>query len=772
MVTKAEIKASISDGNLNPKMFKRFFDDLKIKAYSYDYIIQRDLVNYYETRLSLNPLTSKIMDDVFSPDSDRVIEISISHQFVVPGEKERYKRSSVFNKFMTHEELTENMKYFKYNILVFVDDEIFTGYKAKAYRLNLYFLTKDLHDIRKRIDPDTKVDEIAKNVTVLFLPNAVIGSIDNLEPRMFNGNNIEAYNFPDYVKDKFSKAGKYFGFWINKTNGSQYMIPYIEYNPDYKYFTLPDNPPTNISNYSLMVVGMSVIKDYKDIPGGTEWIQFASERMPLPKDNIMILRERNGSYVPINGNVSLTEYYPNIYRINNPNQWNLRIYALYEDSSQNNHIDYDEEITPYLQRIDILDQYNTDKVPEILKEYKPVQWNYSIQDFIEKNPYKNLDLSNQWDSFLYKMETISSMLKKWYLFYEEYERRTYGFLTGWYHNIANYKNMPDKIRLNTAQDIDNRDLYYEFDEPQYLFTYVNSTEFGSANSYCFFVDGVYTIPTKIIVYRGYQYVYFPTRIIKDTTVIEVERFDGVVINRDILIPEEGVTLKFSDLANVPTIANCLFFVNPEDGSYLNHNELETTIIDPEIGEVVVDFRTSVYKITPSMSIKIKANDENLINKYVRLCCNNQTFQFIERESGIDFTRGRDDEIDLNRMNYVTNINESILPRLRIFTEQGRMIPKRDYYVNKHNSYDDPPKFNIPMKASDDERFCVAYIGYDERLIYHKDNIPSNGLISLEGRMQRPFSFAYHDIYLDGFRLTKYDVDIISPNTIIIKAIKK
>jgi hypothetical protein len=67
---------------------------------------------------------------------------------------------------------------------------------------------------------------------------------------------------------------------------------------------------------------------------------------------------------------------------------------------------------------------------------------------------------------------------------------------------------------------------------------------------------------------------------------------------------------------------------------------------------------------------------------------------------------------------------------------------------------------------------VSYIGYDEKLIYHRDDIPLNGLIDLEGKISRPFSLVYHDLYLDGYRLTKYDLDIISPFVFAIKNLRK
>jgi hypothetical protein len=139
---------------------------------------------------------------------------------------------------------------------------------------------------------------------------------------------------------------------------------------------------------------------------------------------------------------------------------------------------------------------------------------------------------------------------------------------------------------------------------------------------------------------------------------------------------------------------------------------------------------------------------------------------------MDFVRGWGDVINLNKAGFISSVNKSIMPRLRIYTEDGRLIPKRSYNVFKHDKYTDKPRFNIPIWAYKSINFMIAYTGYDERLIYHRDTIPSNGLVSLEGRTSRPFSLKYHDIYLDGYRLTKYDIEVISPYVIVINAIDK
>ena len=51
-ITKDSVKRELALGALNPKMFRKFFADMQIKSYQYDYRIQKDLVNYHEERFT------------------------------------------------------------------------------------------------------------------------------------------------------------------------------------------------------------------------------------------------------------------------------------------------------------------------------------------------------------------------------------------------------------------------------------------------------------------------------------------------------------------------------------------------------------------------------------------------------------------------------------------------------------------------------------------------------------------------------------------------
>jgi hypothetical protein len=246
----------------------------------------------------------------------------------------------------------------------------------------------------------------------------------------------------------------------------------------------------------------------------------------------------------------------------------------------------------------------------------------------KETPYKDVDFNNTWDGFLYKMHTIEGILKRWMLFYEEYQRRTYGFLPGWYHKMSNYTNLNKKVRTSTLPEIPDTDMLVNFKEPQYIFSYKNTDISGDVKSFNWFIDGKFAIPTHTVIYHGYQYVYFPTSKISENSVIEVERFDGTMISYPFTIApmvksasDYSYTLTLEKWATQPIPANSLFIVNTETGEYLTEEDIEVTIDDPILHEVKVNLRWSVFMIDPKAPITFTLKKEELVGAPLRLCCN-------------------------------------------------------------------------------------------------------------------------------------------------------
>ena len=775
-ITKDMVKKDLALGDLNPKMFRQFFADMQIKSYQYDYQIQRDLVAYHEERFTTAQLKTevgvKMFDDV---NSERVLVFPMKHQFIATGRRKAWRDSAIYNKALTFDDINRNRKLFKYNVLVFVDNKLITNIRIKPNEefTYIYFRRKDL---AKYLIDTPKV------INVLFIPNAIVSVAETINATNTAGSKLLLNAFYS-TKREFNVTDNYFAIFQNKQTLETEFTGGVHYNPDYTNFTFDG---INIADYAdthrVILVGTELLFKIKAVSATQRFVDFELQKMPLPKDDIIVLYKHPNrrDYVPNDGTVVLTEHYPNIIEISNPQKYQLLLIALYDEATQNHHIKFDTEMDFYLETERLLDRYQQGSVPEILQNYKPADWDYRLKDYFEKNEgIHAVDMTDRWNPFHYKMNTISGLIKLWSEFYLEYERRTYGFLTGWYHDISKWsaEHLASKERNSTEQDVPVDPTghiqvdHKTFAETQYVFTYKNDMKFDDANSYLFYIDGKMVIPSAIIVHRGFQYVYLPKRLIKPDSMIEVERFDGINFGYWIpSIPEEGLTLPLKGIIKTSTVANSFFLTNKEN-EYVN-DRYDVFVIDTEMDNVEskLDLTNSVYYISPKMKLRIVPKERANANKGVFLRANNQLVTFTRKNSGDDYLRNIG--VNFNLQNYITNVKQDVKPRLRIYTEDGRLFSKNSYVIYKHENFKQRPKFNLPIKAGETAFHRIAYVGYDERLIYHRRHVRNDGFVDLEGKTTRPICLAYHDIYLNGVRLHKKDIKIIAPFKFIITTLKK
>lgn len=775
-ITKDMVKKDLALGDLNPKMFRQFFADMQIKSYQYDYQIQRDLVAYHEERFTTAQLKTeigvKMFDDV---NSERVLVFPMKHQFIATGRRKAWRDSIIYNKALTFDEINRNRKLFKYNVLVFVDNKLITNIRIKPNEefTYIYFRRKDL---AKYLIDTPKV------INVLFIPNAIVSVAETINSTNTAGSKLLLNAFYS-TKREFNVTDNYFAIFQNKQTLETEFTGGVHYNPDYTNFAFDG---INIADYAdthrVILVGTELLFKIKAVSATQRFVDFELQKMPLPKDDIIILYKdpNRRDYIPNDGSVVLTEHYPNIIEISNPRKYQLLLIALYDEATQNRHIKFDTEMDFYLETERLLDRYQQGSVPELLQNYKPADWDYRLKDYFEKNNgIHAVDISDRWNPFHYKMNTISGLIKLWSEFYLEYERRTYGFLTGWYHDISKWsaEHLASKERNSTEQDVPVDPTgriqveHKTFAETQYVFTYKNDMKLDDANSYLFYIDGKMIFPSAIIVHRGFQYVYLPKRLIKPDSMIEVERFDGIKFSYWIpSIPQEGLEVPLNSILNTSTVANSFFLTNTEN-EFVN-DRYDVFVIDTEMDNVEskLDLTKSVYYITPKMKLRIVPKEPVNANKGVFLRVNNQLVTYTRKNSGDDYLR--DIGVNFNLQSNIAFVKQDVKPRLRIYTEDGRLFSKNSYVIYKHENFKQRPKFNLPIRAGETAFHRVVYVGYDERLIYHRRHVRNDGFVDLEGKTTRPICLAYHDIYLNGVRLHKKDIKIIAPFKFIITTLKK
>ena len=67
----------------------------------------------------------------------------------------------------------------------------------------------------------------------------------------------------------------------------------------------------------------------------------------------------------------------------------------------------------------------------------------------------------------------------------------------------------------------------------------------------------------------------------------------------------------------------------------------------------------------------------------------------------------------------------------------------------------------------DDHIMIELMPYMMNQVCYMESIPSNDIIDLTGMIDKPFDFRWHDIYINGRKLVKKDVEILSANKIKI-----
>lgn len=763
IITKEQVKRCIGLGTVNPKILNKFFYDIKLKSYDYDYLIQEELIDLTSVRNSFYEAFKRsdtILHGVTDNKLDRVCVVQIDKDIVHYAKRKEYKMNKRYNKPWSMDEIMTKRDIFKFGVLAFINGKLTNNFRIQCAddKTFLYFPRRDYALTIKETD----------YIDTVFIPESYIITSRTLGPTdKQDSYSLSAYVFESINRDYVKECKGFMGYLTPNGDGQPIFMTGITYDADKDKFVFPNNLPNQISNFTCTIIGMEKLSEVIEITPDMEYLEIQRKKMPIPKNNFLIMvRDANGySYHVNTTEIQIKEYYPNIYQIINPNKLYCKIIVLYADNPQNELFDYDEEIKYYLSKINLLDRYKNDNVPNGLREYKPIKWDYNLGNYKDTTGY-NLPIINDWFPFLYKLNKISSIYKLWCEFFQTYLRRTYGFLEGWTLDMSTI-DLSSKYRTETSPELPlSTGLFKKFSTPQYLFVYRNYQGSDSTVPYSWFIDGKYAVPTYCVALDNYQYTYFDASLINEKSIMEVERYDSNIWSREIKIGDGPSEVKVNWLTE-PVLALNLFLTD-ENGNYIGNNERYTVSVKDESIDknnfFDLDLDKSIFIIESGMTLKFTPIRSGYVNKKIYINTNNKPVVYNITTSALSMF----DDMNLNEKKYINRTKQNILPRLRVFTPDGRMLPKWSYTQYPTNNIAESPRFTIMSGADQGTPFRVQYMGYEEKIIYTKDEIPSNGLIDLNGKIDKPFSLVYHDIFLNGYKLNKNQVEIIAPFLIAIK----
>ena len=760
-ITKTQVKRAISLGSLNPKIIDPFFHDIKYRSYDYDYLIQDQLIDVYTQRNDFkNEVfnnTELMLDGVADGSRDTVCILSVDKSIVHNMKRKTFRHYSFYNKPITQEAMMQRRDIFKYGILTFINGVLEMGFRVqpKDDKTYLLFPYKDYASTVK--DGDV--------ISTLFLPESVVTTsralvyTDKIGTKRLKG---EVFTNIDHKY--LEECSGFMAFFIKRnTRYRPVFYTGITYDSEQNEFIF-ESMPSSVEGYYVVMVGMESYKETITVTANTKYFQIPRRNMPVPADNLIVMvQDPNGYSYSINtGEITITECYPYVYKVDNPTGKAFKVLVLYTNKGANELIEYDSEIDYYLDMVNLIERYRLDTVPDLIKDYKPIKWDYLIRDY-QENIGVPTPTSDPWYPLLYKLNKINTIYKLWCLFLQTFIRRTYGFLENWLLDVSTI-DLSTRSRTSTMPEIPMTDKHYKpFSKPLYLFRYKSLSNTDEPTTYGWFIDGSFVVPEYTANYDGYMYAYFDPDTIKADSLIEIERYDGNYWSKKITV--DVITTITVNWLERPVLMNAIF-ITDKDGNYMTSGQYKISVQDPRLSDewFDIDLVNSVFILENGMNLRIEGTDERYIHSTVYLNCNN-----IARVWNFDTTQLPNfSGYNLNKYGQVDRCKQNILQRIRIYSPDGRMYPRYAYTETSRTNINEPPSFQVYSDTSKGAPFRIQYLGYDERIVYQQDMIPEKGIINLEGKIRRPFSLTYHTVFLDGYKLNEKNIVQISPFTIAIQ----
>ena len=744
-----EVNGAIAVGGIDEKVLSKTLEQLRHHAYSYLYNLQKDTVDFHQEETWYRRLT-KEEDDAFTMNRwTYYLGYNVSKTFIHPNYRLKFRRSPLYDKPITNEDINKNPNIFIYNYLVFINGYLDTSAKIRC--------KEDLTGIC--LSKDHMGEELAKEfvdgsrINILFLRNSFMfhKSIrkDALEA---DGNIIRVSD------DRLKKTDKVF-FFASKKNGLKRMY-HAGKRDELGTYTVPDvllRPFASDDTIELeILVVPNHLEDTQVQDGGS--IQYRQQKMPIPKNNVLVFTSDNLSDNPAdhgrlqiqNAPEKLTEKYPNVFTSNI--MWkgaNVDFSVFYWDNEANGELDFDNDLSKYMKLMNLLGLYRDGNVPNELQNYTPLKYSY---DSVELTTGEFKD--DIYGSILYKANKLNSVFKLWgyaaQLYHENMRRRYEGYILK-----VKDLDLPSKIRTSTAQDLPYDHDTVVFDKEHYVFIFVNYSSLQRL-PYRFWIDGYRFVPEHVFMDGHYQYVYIPTSRVKADSLIEIERG-----------PVQKFTFK-QELTNNPTpfnVPNGAMFpfssivITDARGKYLKRSDFKFTV--GLHGETVAIPNNSHMFIHRGMDIKVTGPSLDPTEYTFEITdVPMEAYQAITSEN---YT-GR----DINLQGKITFIAPDP-QRIRIF-KHGLLMSPNMYDIRFPEAIDGHTKIGVKNERYLN-KYQIDYIPEGYKLVYSEKEISPKGLINLNGKLDKPFSNVYYDVYLNGQKLLPHQIEKVANFAIVLKDIK-
>lgn len=735
-----DINDGIARGVVSESVLSETLEELRNYAYSYLYNLQKDVVNVCKAHFKYNDFTAQ-PDDVFTGiDLNYYRHVSVKKAFIHHNVRLKFRRSKFYNLPITNEQIDANRDIFIYNYLVFVNGYLDTSAKIRCKEdvSSVCLRAEAMGDLGSQFTTGARVD-------VLFLQDSKIFDVN------MSRADIVKSEYKLSVGTTWKSTDKVFAFVYKgtglkrcynvSTDLSNHLVLPVE---SCNYY----NDADTISIKFLFVPNHS--EEFK-CPAGTDYIQHKYVQMPMPSNNVLVFTKNDKNELFLDNSVSVTEKYPDIFQLPSKHTEEYEIHTLYWENYPNVDMVYDTDMKVYSKVMKVLDKYAGSTIPTLISNFKPFDYKYDIADYCSGKVSGDV---SDYAPLVYKANKFNSLFKLWgfglQLYYEKLNSDKEGYILP-----MSTLDLDKKLRNDNHTEIKDPDNQATFDEERYLFVFKNE-DADKKLPYKFWIDGIRYIVDHAYVDGTYEYVYIPKSKISKTSTIEIERSASTAFTVKLTVGSGATPLKFpSDSDKCPFTS--LFLVD-STGNYVDDTKYKITAMVN--GQEKVLTHDSMMTVSNAVDMKIYPLTGDAQNSIVYAACNDVPVEFSKSVTFDNYTSR-----NLNTESLIHNVKPDS-SRIRIF-KHGLLIPSAKYNIKFPSNYNDNVKIDLVFDRYFND-FSVDYLPEGYKEVYHTDDINKNGLVNLEGYINKPFSNKYYDVFVNGVKLLPSQIETISNFTIAVK----
>lgn len=695
----------------------------------------------------------------------------VDYTFIRPELRKKFKNSEFYNIAIDQVNIAANPNIFRYNHLVFIDgDYIFTTevYPQESKTGIIIDVENNRNEHGISYADYVRYSTTNPMVTIFMVPNFAVSTLTTNQYALDGYSNAVPF---EKIKgsEKFTNQTLCF---INAEKGlaRRFWSAKVDCNTDEKIVEFGNDLGAGDAKYLMCFLTFQNLFSIRSVTKEYPFFQVNS-KMPCPKEQMIIMiRDDETGRCTFKQNLGIAMYYPNIYEVTGLGDDETGIVFIMQDEEMvTENEEYASELAKYDEYIQMLPQYEEKTIPEIIKHYRPSSYVYSIDDFEgqinmpDTLSYKIQKLrqtiyENPWALAVY-LDLLNIPMDKFYLDMEKID-------------------LEHRIRTDTSEeDIYTGSTIAEFDEERYVFAM--NRHFVDTRSYGFrvFIDGLFQRESEYTVVPGpnFYYIYIPVSKITPTTMIEIERYKLFTVEKrgtTDSLDKPVLELDFSESRQMVGYSREIYAVDIETLMYIPKKYLRLEVLYkfaegadrwvtiPAERNVPLENKVRLY-ITDEwyLNRKIRAG----IQRRVAMATGNVYHETnTEKDKIYWYTKGEIGNFGgFNRGNY------------RVFNN-GRILLPIQYYVNLSEKYGGDDFFRTSCELREGDQFTIDHVPAQFRVVYYQheiDEVNKRGYVDVNGKLALPISLKWYDIYLNGRKLHKKNIEIISPTRFYIQGVE-